>query len=111
MYSNSGTLYPMLGVGSFVTMFWTGVVVGYEFGLGCMPLLILGLLCGCIATVGVCELQRRDGHGLSAGPHGAGAHPSADAGATNRGAGAGSSAAPTSRATGRCSKPLPVFPK
>jgi hypothetical protein len=90
MYSNSGTLYPMLGVGSFVTMFWTGVVVGYELGLGCMPLLILGLLCGCIATVGVCELQRRDGHGLGADSHGAGARPSAHAESTDRGTTTGS---------------------
>ena len=44
MYSNSGTLYPMLGVGSFMAMFWTGIVLGYELGLGCMSLLILGLL-------------------------------------------------------------------
>ena len=66
MYSSNGTLYPMLGVGSFMTMFWTGIVLGYELGLGCMSLLILGLLSGCVATVGVCELQRRDGHGLPA---------------------------------------------
>lgn len=93
MYSNSGTLYPMLGVGSFVTMFWTGVVAGYELGLGCMPLLILGLLSGCIATVAVCELQRRDGHGLRADPRGAGARPTADTEATDRGTTAGSSVA------------------
>ena len=85
MYSNNGTLYPMLGVGSFVTMFWTGVVIGYEFGLGCMPLLILGLLSGSIATVGVCELQRRDGHGLGKGGHGSAAEPSPDRGTTPRG--------------------------
>lgn len=90
MYSSSGTLYPMLGVGSFVTMFWTGVVVGYELGLGCMPLFILGLLCGCIATVGVCELQRRDGHGLTAGPRRAGTHRLPDAGTGARGAAPGS---------------------
>jgi hypothetical protein len=68
MYSHNGTLYPMLGVGAFMTMFWTGIVVGHELGLGCATLLIMGLLSGCIATVGVCELQRRDGHGLTAAP-------------------------------------------
>lgn len=66
MYSHSGTLYPMLGVGAFVSMFWTGIVVGNELGLSCASLLIMGLLSGCIATVGVCELQRRDGHGPAA---------------------------------------------
>jgi hypothetical protein len=53
MYSHNGTLYPMLGVGAFMSMFWVGVVVGYELGLGCAVLLIAGLLSGCIATVGV----------------------------------------------------------
>lgn len=89
MYGNSGTLYPMLGVGSFVTMFWTGVVIGYELGLGCMPLLILGLLCGSVATVGVCELQRRDGHGLAKGAQASGAAPSPGRDARPRGAATG----------------------
>lgn len=66
MHSHNGTLYPMLGVGAFMAMFWTGVVVGHELGVGCSALLILGLLFGCIASVGVCELERRDRVGLSA---------------------------------------------
>jgi hypothetical protein len=65
MHTHNGTLYPMLGVGAFMTMFWTGVVLAHELGLGCASLVITGLLCGCIATVGVCELQRRDAHGLA----------------------------------------------
>ena len=68
MHTHNGTLYPMLGVGAFMTMFWTGVVVGHELGLGCVSLLIMGLLSGCIATVGVCELQRRDGQGFAVDP-------------------------------------------
>ncbi len=64
MHTHNGTLYPMLGVGAFMTMFWTGIVVGHELGLGCASLLIMGLLSGFVATVGVCELQRRDGFGL-----------------------------------------------
>lgn len=60
MYSHSATLYPMLAVGAFMGMFWTGIVVGHELGVGCITLPILGLLSGCIASVGVCELQRRD---------------------------------------------------
>lgn len=65
MHTHNGTLYPMLGVGAFMAMFWTGVVLAHELGLGCASLVITGLLCGCIATVGVCELQRRDGQGLA----------------------------------------------
>jgi hypothetical protein len=76
MYSHNGTLYPMLGVGAFMTMFWTGIVIGDALGLGCVALPVLGLLSGCIATLGVCELQRRDGHGpASAGRAGQGVHP------------------------------------
>lgn len=67
MHSHSGTLHPMLGVGAFMTMFWTGVIVGHELGVACVTLRILGLLFGCIASVGVCELQRRERQGLAAG--------------------------------------------
>lgn len=67
MYGHNTTLYPMLAVGSFVCMFWTGIVVASELGLGCVSMLIMGLLSACIASVGVCELQRRDGRGLAAG--------------------------------------------
>lgn len=66
MHTHNATLYPMLGVGAFMAMFWTGIVVGHELGLGCASLLITGLLSACIGTVGVCELQRRDGHGAAA---------------------------------------------
>ena len=72
MYGQHGTLYPMLAVGAFMSAFWTGIVVGNEMGLGCVSLLILGLLSACTATVGVCELQRRAGRGLAPTP-GAGA--------------------------------------
>ena len=68
MHAHNGTLYPMLGVGAFMTMFWTGIVVGHALDLGCASLLIMGLLSGFIATVGVCELQRRDDFGLAAEP-------------------------------------------
>lgn len=71
MHSHNATLYPMLAVGAFMSMFWTGVVVGYELGAGCMSMLITGLLFGCIASVGVCELQRRDAQGLAGEPHAA----------------------------------------
>ncbi len=65
MHAHNGTLYPMLGVGAFMTMFWTGIVVGDALGLSCASLLIMGFLSGFVASVGVCELQRRDGFGLA----------------------------------------------
>jgi hypothetical protein len=70
MHTHNGTLYPMLGVGAFMTMFWTGIVVGDALGLSCASLLIMGFLSGFVASVGVCELQRRDGVGLTAEPRG-----------------------------------------
>jgi hypothetical protein len=60
MYNSNTTLYPMLAVGAFMGMFWTGIAAGHALGVGCVTLFIMGLLSGCIATVGVCELQRRD---------------------------------------------------
>ncbi len=65
MHTHNATLYPMLGVGAFMVMFWTGIVVGHELGLECASLLISGLLSACIGTVGVCELQKRDAHGAA----------------------------------------------
>lgn len=67
MHTYNGTLYPMLGVGAFMVMFWTGFVIGHELGLGCVSMLMTGLLCASVATVAVCELKRRDAHGLVAG--------------------------------------------
>jgi hypothetical protein len=64
MNTHSGTLYPMLAVGAFMCMFWTGIVVGHELGLTCFPLLAAGLLSGCVATIGVAELERRDRQGI-----------------------------------------------
>ena len=68
MYGHNATLYPMLAVGTFMTMFWTGIVLASELGLGCVSMLILGLLSAFVATVGVCELQRRDARGWAARP-------------------------------------------
>lgn len=68
-----------------MAMFWTGIVLGYELGLGCMSLLILGLLCGCVATVCVCELQRRDGHVAPATRRASRPAPAADSGEAGAG--------------------------
>jgi len=65
MYGNNATLYPMLAVGAFMSAFWTGIVVGNEMGLGCVSLLMLGLLSAFTASVGVCELQRRAERGCA----------------------------------------------
>ena len=65
MYGNNATLYPMLAVGAFMSAFWTGIVLGNEMGLGCVSLLILGLLSAFTASVGVCELQRRAERGCA----------------------------------------------
>lgn len=63
MHTHNATLYPMLAVGAFMAMFWTGVVVGHALGLGCFALFVTGLLGACLGTIGVCELERRDRHG------------------------------------------------
>lgn len=99
MHTHNGTLYPMLGVGAFMTMFWTGIVVGYELGLGCVTLLIVGLLSACVATVGVCELQRRDRYGLVTEP--GGRVPEPDRPWTGR---------PADRDPGERSRPGPLAP-
>lgn len=109
MYTHNATLYPMLGVGAFMSMFWAGIVVGHELGVGCVTLLIMGLLSGCIATVGVCELQRRDGGGLAAGTRErAQQHVQSAASRAVRGTGEQSRPAPVSRAM--MATPMPVGP-
>lgn len=60
MNTSGRMLYPMLAVGAFMVMFWTGVVVGYELGLSCLPLLAASLASACLGGVLVCELERRD---------------------------------------------------
>lgn len=51
------TLYPMLGVGAFVVMFWVGFVVSYEAGLACL-MLPAGVLFGALGTQAVVKLER-----------------------------------------------------
>ena len=64
MHTHNATLYPMLAVGAFMAMFWTGVVAGHALGLGCLALLLTALVSACLGTIGVCELERRDRHGM-----------------------------------------------
>lgn len=59
MNTSGRMLYPMLAVGAFMVMFWSGVVVGYELGLSCLPLLAAGLASACLGGVLVAELERR----------------------------------------------------
>jgi len=65
MHTHNGTLYPMLAVGAFMAMFWTGVVAGHALGLGCFSLFVTGILSACLGTIAVCELERRDRHGAA----------------------------------------------
>lgn len=54
------TLYPMLGVGAFFVMFWTGFVVGYELGLSCGLFLLNALFFGCAGCYFVVRLEAAD---------------------------------------------------
>ena len=61
MPSSENSLYPMLGTGAFFAMFMVGIVVGFELGLSCWPMLISGLLFGILGTTFVAKLEHFDG--------------------------------------------------
>ena len=61
MTSSENSLYPILGTGAFFAMFMTGIVVGFELGLSCWPMLISGLLFGILGTTFVAKLEHFDG--------------------------------------------------
>ena len=54
------SLYPMLGTGAFFAMFMTGVVVGYEIGFTCFPMLMSGMLFGAAGAIFVARLETSD---------------------------------------------------
>ena len=58
MYTHHSTLYPMLGVGIFFVVFWTGFVLAYEAGLPCIALPLTGLLTGVGGVRFVIGLER-----------------------------------------------------
>lgn len=60
MTGSGKTLYPMLGVGAFFVMFWTGFVVGYELGLSCGWFLLNALFFGCAGCYFVVRLEAAD---------------------------------------------------
>ena len=60
MPSSENSLYPMLGTGAFFAMFMVGIVVGFELGLSCWPMLISGLLFGILGTTFVAKLEHFD---------------------------------------------------
>lgn len=68
MGAHDSTLYPMLAVGAFVSMFLAGIVLAHELGLSCIALLGVGLLSACLASILVCELERRDRAGFDDAP-------------------------------------------
>ncbi len=53
-------LYPLLGVGSFVLLFWIGVSVGQSLGLPILAMLAVGLVSGAAAVALVVQLERQD---------------------------------------------------
>ena len=64
MYTHHSTLYPMLGVGIFFVVFWTGFVLAYEAGLPCIALPLTGLLTGVGSVRFVIGLERLGRGGL-----------------------------------------------
>ena len=52
------TMFPMMGIGVFNIMFWTGFVVGHNIGLACSLMLINALLFGSLGSYAVVRLER-----------------------------------------------------
>ena len=46
-------------MGAFFAMFWTGVVVGHDLGLACLPLLLCGVTFAVAGAWGVATLERQ----------------------------------------------------
>ena len=57
MYSEK-SMYPMMGVGVFNIMFWTGFVVAHNIGLTCDLMLLTAFLFGATGSYGVVRLER-----------------------------------------------------
>ncbi len=69
MSSNDRVLYPMLGVGAFFALFWTGFVLAYELGWACNAILVNGLFFGCLGSYFIVRLERHDTRGAELEPH------------------------------------------
>ena len=54
---NDNTLYPMLGIGAFMPLFWTGFLLGHAAGLHCLLLLLSGLAFGWLGSWSVAHLE------------------------------------------------------
>jgi hypothetical protein len=52
------SMFPMMGVGVFNIMFWTGFVVGHNIGLACSAMLLNALLFGSLGSYAVVKLER-----------------------------------------------------
>ncbi len=57
MYSEK-SMFPMMGVGVFNIMFWTGFVVGHNIGLACSAMLLNALLFFSLGSYAVVKLER-----------------------------------------------------
>ena len=55
---SENTMFPMMGVGVFYIMFWTGFVVGHNIGLACEAMLLNALLFGGLGSYAVVKLER-----------------------------------------------------
>ena len=60
MSSSNGSLFPLLGTGAFVAMFLVGFVVGFELGLSCFPMMIIGFVFGGLGATFVAKLEHYD---------------------------------------------------
>ncbi len=53
-------LYPMLGTGCFLALFWLGYAVAHQIGLHVVTGLVIGLVTGCAGVTLVVQLERLD---------------------------------------------------
>lgn len=60
MSSNNASLFPLLGTGAFFAMFLVGFVVGFELGLSCLPMMLIGFVFGGLGATFVAKLEHYD---------------------------------------------------
>jgi len=53
-------LYPVLGTGCFLALFWLGYVVAHQIGLHAVTGPVIGLVTGCAGVTLVVQLERPD---------------------------------------------------
>jgi hypothetical protein len=53
-------LYPVVGIGSFIAMFWLGVTVAYGFDLPGAMVVLIGIVAGCAGASLIARIERSD---------------------------------------------------